>query len=233
MKPITKTIQWDWQAVKSTPLQATDEPLVPVNFYPEKILVSPQYFLQGLPGALPELYLRESVYARLLQVTENLPAGYKLLVYDAWRAIATQQALFDTLWQRYRNAHPDWSDAQVTAATLVIVALPSIDPLKPSPHNTGGSVDLTLVDDKGRILDMGTPFDEASARAATNFAGISEIAYANRKVLVDLMLAAGFTNYSDEWWHFDYGNQNWAWVLGKKEAFYGPAEPAFAWRQPF
>ena len=25
---------------------------------------------------------------------------------------------------------------------------------------------------------------------------------------------AGFTNYEEEWWHFDYGNQNWALEKG-------------------
>lgn len=29
----------------------------------------------------------------------------------------------------------------------------------------------------------------------------------NRKILYDAMIIAGFTNYPEEWWHFDFGNQ--------------------------
>lgn len=234
MKAIPKTKQWDWTAVKSVDLRPDNEPLVPLGFYPEKIVVSPQYFLQGLPGALPEMYLRQSAYERLLSVADNLPDGYKLLVYDAWRSIPTQQALYDTLWQRNRDLHPDWDEQQVTDLTLTIVALPSIDPLKPSPHNTGGSIDLTLVDEKGLVLPMGTPFDEASERAASTFLENIDIPERdNRRLLYHLMIDAGFTNYNEEWWHFDYGNQNWAWVSDAQYAIYGPTEPEFAWRSPF
>lgn len=35
---------------------------------------------------------------------------------------------------------------------------------------------------------------------------------------------AGFINYPEEWWHFDYGNQFWAKLAGKK-AIYGAAKP--------
>ncbi|MED4919243.1 M15 family metallopeptidase, partial [Geobacillus thermodenitrificans] len=42
----------------------------------------------------------------------------------------------------------------------------------------------------------------------------------NRKLLKSIMEKAGFTNYDEEWWHYDYGNQNWALKTGN-EAIYG------------
>ena len=71
-----------------------------------------------------------------------------------------------------------------------------------SRHNLGLAVDLTLIGGDGQELDMGTPFDTFSPAAHTiNAAG--EVA-ANRRLLVLLMQAEGFTNYDKEWWHFTY-----------------------------
>jgi D-alanyl-D-alanine dipeptidase len=72
-----------------------------------------------------------------------------------------------------------------------------------SRHNLGLAVDLTLVSAAtGRELAMGTAFDTFSSAAHTaNAAG--EVA-ANRRRLVRLMEAEGFTNYAQEWWHFSY-----------------------------
>ncbi len=72
-----------------------------------------------------------------------------------------------------------------------------------SRHNQGVAVDLTLVElGSGREFDMGTPFDEFSARAHT--ANATGAVAANRRLLVEAMAAEGFTNYVDEWWHFSF-----------------------------
>ena len=42
----------------------------------------------------------------------------------------------------------------------------------------------------------------------------------NRRLLFNAMVDQGFTNYSEEWWHFDYGNQFWALINGV-HAIYG------------
>ena len=78
---------------------------------------------------------------------------------------------------------------------------------KPGPysrsHETGRSVDVTLADG-GRLVDMGTGFDDFSPRA-TAYAteGVSALAQANRARLRNAMAAGGLTVYSGEWWHFD------------------------------
>jgi len=78
---------------------------------------------------------------------------------------------------------------------------------KPGPysrsHETGRSVDVTLAQG-GRLVDMGTGFDDFSPRA-TAYAteGVSALAQANRARLRTAMAAGGLTVYSGEWWHFD------------------------------
>ena len=90
---------------------------------------------------------------------------------------------------------------------------------KPGPqarsHEAGRSVDVTIASAQeqcpptrqlaGRCLvDMGTDFDDFSARA-TAFAtdGVSTDERANRARLRDAMSAGGLSVYSGEWWHFD------------------------------
>lgn len=70
-------------------------------------------------------------------------------------------------------------------------------------HETGRSVDVTLARD-GRLLDMGTDFDDFSARA-TAFAteGVSAAQQANRARLREAMALGGLAVYPGEWWHFD------------------------------
>jgi len=81
---------------------------------------------------------------------------------------------------------------------------------------------------------MGTEFDHFGPEAATRH--FEEMTYSdqtsfegdgplqNRRLLFHTMVDQGFTNYSEEWWHFDYGNQFWAHVNGV-HAIYGPARP--------
>ncbi|MGX7051521.1 M15 family metallopeptidase [Leuconostoc palmae] len=234
MRAITLTTEWSWKDVKRIDIVPSSEEMVSVNFCPNKIAVSPQYFLQGLPGALPELYLRRSVFKKILLAANNLPTGYKFLIYDGWRSIETQQAIFDIFFNQNALSNPKKTTDELTDQTLKIVALPSSDPKKPSPHSTGGSVDVTILDESGIPLDMGTKFDDSSIASSTAyFEKVDDIITENRRLLYHVMTEQGFTNYSEEWWHFDYGNQNWAWVLDKQHAIYSFTMPSFAWQSPF
>jgi D-alanyl-D-alanine dipeptidase len=51
----------------------------------------------------------------------------------------------------------------------------------------------------------------------------------NRRLLHNTMTDAGFVNLPSEWWHFDYGDQLWAWANKKDHAIYGAAQPDFRW----
>jgi D-alanyl-D-alanine dipeptidase len=83
-------------------------------------------------------------------------------------------------------------------------------------HESGRSVDVTLARrvanstctgervDGHCLLDMGTGFDDFTARAhayATD--GVSNVARADRGRLRAAMAAGGLSVYSGEWWHFD------------------------------
>jgi D-alanyl-D-alanine dipeptidase len=72
-------------------------------------------------------------------------------------------------------------------------------------HVAARSVDVTLADAHyGRLLDMGTGFDDFTPRAkafATD--GVSPEQQSNRALLRDGMKVGGLSVYPGEWWHFD------------------------------
>ena len=104
----------------------------------------------------------------------------------------------------------------------------------PSPHATGGAVDLTLRWRGGDALWMGSLFDDASPIAhlahfetlQPQWSFSAEEARANRRLLYWLMVEAGFATNPNEWWHFSYGDQMWAQATGADAALYGGIEAA-------
>jgi zinc D-Ala-D-Ala dipeptidase len=66
-------------------------------------------------------------------------------------------------------------------------------------------VDVTLVDAKGRELEMPTRFDDFSPRAAHNETKLPASAMENRRLLAETMEKAGFQRLPSEWWHYDDG----------------------------
>jgi len=241
--PISIPIRtWDWTKVRSIRIEENGEKLVPLSLAPDKILVSPQYYIQGISGALPECYARETVYHKLIEASKLLPRGYKLVILDCWRPLKIQYSLFEILKRELKKQFPLASEEEINNETLKYVALPSNDPARPSPHNTGGAVDLTIADEDGNLLNMGTGFDDTTPKSRTiyfeellergeNLNAEELEALENRRLLYHIMTSVGFSNYLEEWWHYDYGNQNWAWMKGKDVAIYGKTVPLFPWRK--
>ena len=211
-----------WRAV---PIDPVHEPLVPVRGLGPRIFDRPRYIEWEVPHALAESWVRRGVGERLVQVAASLPADRSLIVWDGFRPLVVQAALFDDWEGRLRSQHPDWDDDQIYEQASRFVTPPSDDPTAPPPHLTGGAVDLTLGDASGEPIDMGTDFDafvdEAHARA---FEDSSSPVRDNRRLLFWSMGAVGFTGYAEEWWHFDFGDQFWALITGG-HARYGPAKP--------
>jgi D-alanyl-D-alanine dipeptidase len=86
---------------------------------------------------------------------------------------------------------------------LTIVPLPAPDPTAyPSPDSL-----RDCTGDGGERfpetgLDMGTAYDCLSPRSATEHAAVGEEVLANRLLLREAMMQAGFRNYHKEWWHY-------------------------------
>lgn len=218
-----------WKEILLVP---TEEKLVSLKGLREdKVKIKPMYYLQEINGAIDDCFVREMIMNMLLLASSKLPKGYKLVILDAWRPIEVQEALFQIYKEQFKNENPHFSKEELMEYTQKYVSLPSFDKLKPSPHNTGGAVDLTIENEKGELLDMGTEYDEMINRASTRYyeerLESGEVLtekemkiLKNRRLLFHIMTEVGFTNYNEEWWHYDFGNQFWA-KQKNKIAFYG------------
>ena len=207
-----------------------NEPLVQASLYPERILALSWYYGEKLTGSLSEVWLRQSVYERLITAAESLPKNLRLIIWDGWRSYELQSQLYNILLGRIMSTGIPESEARKRAS--VFVAIPSKSPETVSGHLTGGAVDLTIADIKGHYLDMGGNFDETEEHSHTKYYEGSEniTARDNRRLLVQTMENAGFSNYPSEWWHYDFGNRQWAERTGTENSFYGYIEPPFKWQ---
>lgn len=170
-----------------------------------------------LEGSSASIAARKTVVKMLLQAEKLLPEGYYFKIYDAYRPIAVQQALWDYFRQQKVKENPNLSDAEIDKLTAFCVSFPSYNVLEPSLHNTGGAVDLTIINSNGNELDMGCEFDEFTDKAWTNHfepdcynGERNKTVRNNRRMLYNVMKAVGFTNLPSEWWHYDYGDDKWA-----------------------
>lgn len=226
--PIPSTSEFSWELYKQIPILDTGEDLIPLSTS-DRLVTYPFYAKMGIATAMPECFVREGVFEKLHQATQLIPSNIKIVVLDGWRPYSVQQYLYDTLMNILKKSFPDHSESHLHEKAKRLVSPPSADVKSPSPHLTGGSVDVTLCDEMGRFLDMGTHFDEANERSWTDALETEESdksrAKENRRILYHAMLEVGFTNLPSEWWHYDFGNQLWAYRTGKEEALYGSTRP--------
>ena len=214
------------------PIIECGEPLVLLNDYdPAYIRVDGRYLKQGLAGASAQQWCRVGIADKLRQAAELLPPDHTFLIWDAWRSYETQQSLMDATLLKLRGQHPDLDDPALRALAINFVAPPSRDPLAPAPHNTGGTLDLTIAAPDGRPLDTGTDFDDFTYLARTRYyddlpdplTPTDSTRRHNRRLLFHVLSRFGFYNYAEEWWHFEYGTPRWTRATGAAHAIYGIA----------
>lgn len=216
------------------PIVESGEPLVPIPLNTLTVVSPHPYEQLGAPyGGKTPYCLRSSVVAALVQAQQQLQAeqpGWRIQIFDAYRPIAVQQFMVDYSFRELahrRGLHPEQltPDDQTTLLQEVYQfwAVPSADPATPPPHSTGAAVDLSLLDPTGQPIDMGSPIDEISARSHPNYFLESTTAdekrfHRHRQLLRRIMLAAGFQQHPQEWWHFSFGDQMWAWLMNQQRS---------------
>jgi D-alanyl-D-alanine dipeptidase len=149
---------------------------------------------------------RELRYATANNFTHQVvyPAARCLLRREVAEKIARVQAALGKqrlglkLWDCYRPL-----SVQRRFWALVPDERYVADPAKGSRHNRGAAVDVTLVDDAGKELEMGSAFDDFSPRAHRDATGLTAAANAHRATLTAALAAEGFVGLPTEWWHFD------------------------------
>jgi D-alanyl-D-alanine dipeptidase len=196
-----------------------------------EFVVEPMYFKWKHTND-NQIKLRSGVIERLRKVKSLLQENHEnwnIKIWDGYRPLKLQKILYDEYFHELKDKHPDWGEEKIHENVIIFICPPSHDPLVPSPHNTGGAVDLTLVDAAGEEIDMGTKFDEFNEKAFTDHFKDSEdekelMFHKNRMLMKELLEKVGFKNYEEEWWHFNYGNPQWANDTRADHAIYGSCE---------
>lgn len=153
-------------------------------------------FLKAKVYDCAECLLRlKTVKALVAANKEFIKKGYKIKLYDCYRPLSIQKKMWEIV-----------SNPKYVA-----------DPKKGSIHNRGGAVDISLVDNNGKELDMGTAFDFFGPEAGHNYTNFSKKVLSNRKFLKKIMIENGFNSFDSEWWHYNLkaglkdavSNQKW------------------------
>lgn len=204
------------------------ENMVSLSNLSDRMKAESYYFKQGLPGTNENCYVRKEVATQLLKVVSFLPEEVGLFVWDGWRSFETQLAIYEAT--KKDLLLKGFHGASLQSELGKYVAKPTKDIHHPSPHLSGGAVDLTLFDVNG-VLPMGSEFDEFHERSQLDYyerkkslTKLEEMYVANRRMLKDAMLQAGFIPNEDEWWHYEYGTRSWASKVGEQTFFKGIVE---------
>jgi len=145
-------------------------------------------------GAVDQCFLLRQAAIRLAVANAELRSrrpDHRLLVVDGLRPRGVQRRM--------------WALVEGTPQQPYVA-----NPRRGSMHNHGAAVDLTIVDRDGRRLDMGTPMDHfgplAQPRLERHYleeGALTPEQVANRLLLREVMVKAGFRVLQIEWWHFN------------------------------
>ena len=219
---------------KDVPIEECNERLVQL-IEGERLKIAHTYFKCNFEGSDCNCFVRNSVSKMLYAAAESLPVGFVLVVNDGWRPYKVQLGIYKRMLENVKEIHPHFSESQLHEEAAKYASVGSLNPEMPSPHFTGGAVDVTLANEAGVEFNMGSQFDASILESGTRFfeekienefdlSSFEIEALHHRRILFHSMIEAGFTNYSNEWWHFDYGNQLWAKIKDTK-AIYGLIKP--------
>ncbi|MES2018194.1 MAG: M15 family metallopeptidase [Pseudomonadota bacterium] len=121
--------------------------------------------------------------------------GCKALILDALRPQRVQEQL--------------WAALDGTGLQMYLA-----EPARGSIHSFGMALDITLLDESGVELDMGTGFDDLTElsqpgmeQALLARGELTQEQIAHRQLLREAMAHGGFVGISSEWWHYDFGDR--------------------------
>lgn len=214
-----------WRDIESPdfiPVEEGGEPLVNVDHLNPPMFTTNDYgsklgnsgYEEPLDGSTMAQYVRAGVAEKLVKAGELLPDNCRLVVFDAWRSLETQQATYEMCYQSLVDKLTEEGvlvpgeeltpEAQgiISVETQKFISLPSPLPEEagqlaeareraaqiPSPHNTGGSIDLAFV-----IIEDGYLED---LRQLEEIASSEQDLFSVKKAEANFMIAMIYRNHS-------------------------------------
>lgn len=205
------------------PTKEEDERFIVVNFFSRNIKFGQEYTCASDDMANyfdGKIIVRKTVARRLSHANKSLQEKYPgltLFITYGYRTLEIQTRRFERELQRCKAPISAEKKKEFTHKKI---AYPEV-----AGHPTGGAVDITIFDNKkNTFLDMGCKISDFSKSAdnlrATFSRMLNKIQKNNRKLLHDILFKQGFCPFYEEWWHFSYGDKEWAWFYNKNYAIY-------------
>ena len=187
------------------------------------IIPTDRLFLrQGSKFLVPKL--RKVVYEKLVEASNSLPDGYCFQVMSAYIPLSLQKDVWNGKKKKVSKRYWYlWWCLPIKYKERLIRKYAAY-PVKGAPHNTGGAVDVILVDREKNPISVGGIFASADETAHTRYEYITDEEKKNRACIYNTMIAVGFVNQPFEWWHYSYGDKTWATLQGKQHAIYNGVE---------
>lgn len=216
--PVKDIVIATFQDLQKIPTSENGESLVEANTFDRSIICKHiQRDMENFTGE--RIFVREELARRLALVNAFLQKQdpqYCLRVVYGYRHPVVQEKYFSEMRQVVAQEHPEFDEKEIVSLTHNFIAVPEV-----AGHPTGGAIDATISTPKGD-LDMGTKISDFSrADTIKTFAkGISSQALSNRILLRDAMMSANFAPFYGEWWHFCFGDREWAFFYGASSSLY-------------
>jgi len=188
------------------------EPLVVCNEAREILW---QYEKDDMKPYLGDLMLlRKGALQRLrkaARLLKKLHPEARLSVAYAYRLRLIQERYFWNQFKKFREQYLNESELEIRERAHMFCASPDV-----AGHPTGGAVDVTISG-----FDMGSAIADFNSPLIRTFhPDLTAEQRANRELLRWIMMKVGFAPFDGEWWHFSFGDREWAAYYGKPCAIY-------------
>ena len=206
-----------YQDLVGIPVVESGEPMVIVQVEAPEILCRYEK-TDMIPYLGHDFALRVGAVERLRRAAarlQELRPGDKLRLVYGYRHPDVQSSYFEQRKREVSERSPELSGDQLVAKTHLLTASPDV-----AGHPTGGAIDVTIEGSEGP-LDMGSGIADFTNNKIETFAdGLTRVQRENRELLRAVLLQSGFTPFDGEWWHFSYGDREWAAYYGNPNAIY-------------
>jgi len=163
--------------------------------------------------------VRETVAKKLALISHILKQQKKKLAIGyGFRPLEIQTKVFNEVYKSIKKENKNLAEEALIEKVYQLIAIPHV-----AGHPTGGAVDVTLISDEGDVLDMGTPFLDINhdPKEISCYAeNLTHEQKNNRESLFQVMTEQGFAPMWGEWWHFSYGDTEWAAYYQKPSAIF-------------
>lgn len=169
-----------------------------------------------------KIYVRKTVFQKLIKAQkqlEKINPSFFLYVCYGYRSPEIQKKLFLKQLRKISQSPFFPNPQELYEEIHQYIAVPTV-----AGHPTGGALDLLILNIKQqKFLDFGSEIYDFSTKKGYTFftrTGVSGTAKNNRLLLRKIMIKNGFAPYDGEWWHFSYGDKEWAYYYKKSYTLY-------------